>query len=82
MKEFNLDQVTRQHAINYWTSDNITEEDTNCFVDKIKNSGFHNSVPIDAQMAMKAWANCDATEANAYYLKAFAEIARAALGIE
>lgn len=77
-----LGAITKGQAIGYWSDDTIQEYDTIDFISQIKEYGFHNSVPMDAQAAMRSWANCDATEGNAYYLKTFAEIAHAALGIE
>ncbi len=80
-EEKTIKQLTKQQCINYWGEDNITEEDTNYFVKRIKEHGFHNSVPPDAQAAMRSWAECEPSEENGKYLKAFAEIARLALGI-
>lgn len=77
-----LGEITRGQAISFWSDDTITGQNTIEFVSQIKEYGFHDSVPLDAQAAMRSWANCEPSEENGKYLKAFAEIARLTLGVE
>lgn len=84
MNEFNKNPnaIKEVDALWYFSSDEITEKDTIDFVNKIKKYGFEKSIPKDAQAAMRSWAECEPSEENDKYLKAFAEIARLSLGIE
>lgn len=84
LNEFNKNPnaIKEVDALWYFSSDEITEKDTIDFVNKIKKYGFEKSIPKDAQAAMRSWAECEPSEENSKYLKAFTEIARLALGIE
>lgn len=81
--EKSIKQLTKQQCINYWqATEEDAEEDTNYFIKRIKENGFYKDVPLDAQAAIKAWANCEPLKQNRDFLKSFAEIARLTLGIE